>query len=1090
MIYKNQFTALEAHTFRPKQSVILEGVKSMKSLHRIIMAMLVLSISLTMPLWSGTTGKIDGTLTDKSSGEPLVGANIIIMGTSLGTVSDINGQYTVLSVPPGTYKVQVSFIGYNKIIVNDVRVFIDQTTRMDVALEQQAIEVGETIITAERNIIKKDVATSVASISDKEISSLPITSVAGILNMQAGVGIDSKDFFIRGSGSDQSLFMVDGVTMRDPRNNQALFRVPLNSIKEISIERGGFNAEYGQVQAGIVNVVTNEGDKKTYSGSLTIKASPPATKYYSEHGIPGVQDHNSYWLRPYFDPAVCWTGTTTPESQGGWDKYTIKQYGTFEGWNSVSQRLCTDNDPTNDLTPIGAQRAFLYETRKNIPNNQPDYNIDGAFGGPVPFIASALGNLRFFFSYRGERDMLIFPSTLPDYRDQDMRLVLNSDISSSMRLQITGGYGTMATMSANYSYPHYLTTPGDLVGETGTSLFYVFTDEAFSRTDISYKSAAAKLTQTLGTNTYYEVSVEHLSRQYYTRPTTARDTSILTEVLPGFFETSAPYGYDPYSSGRTGVVLGGGGGQVSMARDNSTAGSTTLKVDLTSQVNFSNLVKFGGEFNYNDLDLDYGFIDFTSEGKSYSTRVQTRDFPIKAALYAQDKLETKGFTLNLGLRADYSNSRVMWWNTNPYDVSFVTNRYSNTLVYPMTDSKGQWQLSPRLGISHPITENSKLFFNYGHFKEMPQYETLFRVSRSADNSLAQLGDPNLTLAKTISYELGYDHLLFEDLLFQVTAYYRDINYQQNTTKYQTRNKLTYDLTTSTSYSDIRGVEITMRKSTGRWFSGFINYTYQVSSNGNFGEQKQFEDPVEQANYNANTINLYQTKSIPTPNAKANLSFYTPNDFGPIFAGNDIFGNWRIDLLLNWKAGDWKTYNPQNISGTVNNVQVVDYFDGTIRISKSISIHRFSLQMFLDINNLFNSLRLYNRDDQNYQESLHLPKSPAYSNIPGDDRFGDYRTPGVGWQPEVYQAEIQHKDGTFVNAPDDTHAFFYEGNTGKYWRVVKDQTTSVRSWAQVDQATIDKVNRDKAYIQMPNPSTFWFLNPRAIFVGVRFSLDLD
>ena len=98
-----------------------------------------------MPLWSGTTGKIDGTLTDKSSGEPLIGANIVIMGTSLGTVSDINGQYTVLSVPPGTYKVQISFIGYKKIIVNDVRVFIDQTTRMDVALEQQAIEVGETV---------------------------------------------------------------------------------------------------------------------------------------------------------------------------------------------------------------------------------------------------------------------------------------------------------------------------------------------------------------------------------------------------------------------------------------------------------------------------------------------------------------------------------------------------------------------------------------------------------------------------------------------------------------------------------------------------------------------------------------------------------------------------------------------------------------------------------------------------------------------------------------------------------------------------------------------------------------------------------
>jgi outer membrane receptor protein involved in Fe transport len=994
-------------------------------------------------------------------------------------------------VPPGTYDLQISYIGYRKVTIQNLRVNIDQTARYDIQLESQAIEVNVLVVVGDRMTIKKDVATSVASVSDKEITSLPIASVADVLGMQAGIGISNggKDFYIRGSGSDQSLFMVDGATMRDPRNNQALFRVPLNSIKEISVERGGFNAEYGHVQAGIVNVVTNEGDNQAYSGGLTIKLTPPATKYYSGHGIPGIQDHNSYWLRPYFDPAVCWTGTTTPESQGGWDKYTIQQFGTFEGWNSVSQRLCTDNDPSNDLTPIGAQRAFLYETRKDVPNDQPDYNIDAAFGGPVPFIGRTLGNLHFFFSYRGERDVLIFPSTLPDYRDHDMRLVLNSDISSTMRLHLNGGYGTMATMSANWSYPHYLTTPGDLAGETGTSLFNVFTDEAYSLTDINYKSASVKLIQTLGANTYYEISVEHLSRHYYTRPTAERDTSNLIEVLPGFFETSAPYGYAPSSIGRTGVVLGGGGGQVSMARDNSTAGSTTIKADYTSQVNFSNLVKFGCEFNYNDLDLDYGFIDFTSEGKSYSTRVQTRDFPIKGAIYAQDKLETEGFTLNIGLRADYSNSRVDWWNTNPYDVSFITNRYSNALIYPMKDSKGQWQISPRLGISHPITENSKLFFNYGHFKEMPQYETLFRVSRSADNSLRQLGDPNLTLAKTISYELGYDHLLLDNFLFQITAYYRDISYQQNTTTYQTRNKLTYDLTTSTSYSDIRGVEITVRKSTGRWFSGFLNYTYQVTSNGNFGEQKQYEDPVEQEKYNANTVNLYQTKPIPTPNAKANLGFYTPGDFGPAFAGHNIFGNWRLDLLLNWSAGGWTTYNPQNVSGIVNNVQFVDYFDGTMRISKTISIYRFSLQMFLDINNLFNSLRLFNPYDQKYQESLHLPKSLAYSNIPGDDRFGDYRSPGVDWQPEIYQAEIQHKDGTFINAPDDTQAFFYESNSGKYWHVVKDQA-GARSWAEVDQATIDKVNQDKAYIQMPNPSTFWFLNPRAFTVGIRLSMDLE
>src|SRR4030065_1284738 len=100
----------------------------------------------------------------------------------------------------------------------------------------------------------------------------------------------------------------------------------------------------------------------------------------------------------------------------------------------------------------------------------------------------------------------------------------------------------------------------------------------------------------------------------------------------------------------------------------------------------------------------------------------------------------------------------------------------------MKPSKPQWQLSPRLGISHPITENSKLFFNYGHFKQMPQYEALFRFDTRPDNSLVRIGDPNLTLAKTISYELGFDYLFPENILLQVTAFYRDISDQQSTTQ--------------------------------------------------------------------------------------------------------------------------------------------------------------------------------------------------------------------------------------------------------------------------------------------------------------------
>jgi outer membrane receptor protein involved in Fe transport len=136
------------------------------------------------------------------------------------------------------------------------------------------------------------VATSVVDVSDNEISQLPAVNVQDVISMQAGV----QRMAIRGGGAGEALFMLDGVTMRDPRNNQPVMKVALSTVKEISVERGGFNAEYGQVQSGIVKVVTYEGKRKGYSGSINVRFTPPAPKYYRGGGIPDVNDPTSYWL--------------------------------------------------------------------------------------------------------------------------------------------------------------------------------------------------------------------------------------------------------------------------------------------------------------------------------------------------------------------------------------------------------------------------------------------------------------------------------------------------------------------------------------------------------------------------------------------------------------------------------------------------------------------------------------------------------------------------------------------------------------------------------------------------------------------------
>ena len=264
----------------------------MKQLNRVFVLILMLVFALVSQLWSGTTGKIAGTITDKATGEPLIGSNIIVIGTSLGAAADVNGQYSILYVPPGIYKVQISFIGYETVIVSDVRVNIDQTSRVDAILGQQTINAEEVVVLAERKTIKPDVATSVASMTEKEVEALPADNVITAIGLQAGVrggwagslGYAAQPSYesnytrgavsilsgisIRGGGGDNILFMVDGVTMRDPRNNDPSTNVALSSVQDISVERGGFNAEYGQVRSGVINVTTREGAKNGYFGNF------------------------------------------------------------------------------------------------------------------------------------------------------------------------------------------------------------------------------------------------------------------------------------------------------------------------------------------------------------------------------------------------------------------------------------------------------------------------------------------------------------------------------------------------------------------------------------------------------------------------------------------------------------------------------------------------------------------------------------------------------------------------------------------------------------------------------------------------------
>ena len=220
-------------------------------------------------LFAGTTGKISGRVTDKETGEPLIGANVMVDGTPLGAATDTDGNYFILQVSPGTYTVRFTMIGYKTLVMNDVRIRVDLTTTLNGKLDESTVGLDEVVVQAERPMIQTDVTYSQANISSEEVELLPVEEFEDVLALQAGVVTTGGEIHVRGGRGGEISYMVDGITVTDPYNSGIAVEIENNAIQELQFISGTFNAEYGQAMSGIVNIITKDGDYSKYSGSIS-----------------------------------------------------------------------------------------------------------------------------------------------------------------------------------------------------------------------------------------------------------------------------------------------------------------------------------------------------------------------------------------------------------------------------------------------------------------------------------------------------------------------------------------------------------------------------------------------------------------------------------------------------------------------------------------------------------------------------------------------------------------------------------------------------------------------------------------------------
>jgi outer membrane receptor for ferrienterochelin and colicin len=204
----------------------------------------------------GTTGILEGRITDKQTGHPLAGVNVSVLESSRGAATDTDGFYQINHIPAGAYDVRFSLLGYQPIIVKAVVILPDLRNKVNLALEASTIELNVVEVRAERPMIQADQAATAYSVGEAKLEKLPVSTVREVLSLQPGTTLEGN---VRGGKSTEVVFLVDGLPAQDLISGGLGGNIPKSSISGLTIYTGGFEAEYGNALAGVVNLITRTG---------------------------------------------------------------------------------------------------------------------------------------------------------------------------------------------------------------------------------------------------------------------------------------------------------------------------------------------------------------------------------------------------------------------------------------------------------------------------------------------------------------------------------------------------------------------------------------------------------------------------------------------------------------------------------------------------------------------------------------------------------------------------------------------------------------------------------------------------------------
>lgn len=963
----------------------------------VLILFLVFSI-VAVQLIAGTTGKITGQVVDDDSGEPLPGVNVVIVGTMFGAATDLKGEYIILNVAPGIYEIRATMIGYTAQKATNVKVSIDLTTHQNFRLSTTVLDVGEEVtIVADRPLILKDVTSSRSLIGAQEIQQMPVENPYQVLELQAGVVQGSGgEMHVRGGRSGEILYLVDGISVTDPYSSNMAITVENQAIQELEMVSGTFNAEYGQAMSGIVNMVTKEGSRH-YSGEIRSYIGD----YFSSHDdvFFNIDEIDPLTIQDYqasLSGPVPFTDNRLTFFTSG------RYYDTDSYYTGIRRYSPSDSNSYDGVDPAGwliqetGDGKFVPMSQYARLNNQWKlaYSLSPSMKITYNIFAETSQSLSYSHKY-------IFN---PDGRATSYHTAYNNILTWTHTLSARTFYSFKMSSFYNYGKSYAYEDPYDSR--------YVSDDRFDRASTYNYYMGGVSLghfyRSTLSNSYLFELTGQVNKIHQIKAGMQYRWNKLFLDSYSLILDNTT--NYKPEIPDVT-----------QLPHDKYTNYPRDFSIYLQDKIELLDMiVNVGIRFEYFDpnhhyltdsrdpnlwLPNKYTILDAAMGGDTVRVKLPIRINP-----------DTKEVTIidpNTGDPIGSQIDRLKVTDAVSGNPIYITNAVLVDTLYnqPITrgsinwfkNAKPKFQLSPRIGIAYPISATGVIHFSYGHFLQIPEYSYLFTnpefevVGGGSANTL--MGNADLEPQRTVSYEIGLQQQLSDNIAFDVTGFYKDIRNLLGTEIIKTYNGDMYARYINRDYGNVRGITFSLKKRYSNYISASLDYTYSVSEgnasdpNQTYYDQQNGREPEKQMiplNWDqSHTLNIWVTITDPK--------------------------KWGISLIGQYGSGLPYTATSQNLQGFqqlgttfMNSNRKPSRLNVDLKLNREIYYNNLQFSIFMYIYNLFD----IKNEDNVYSDTGRSTYSltPTYTtDRPGPNSISDYFI-----RPDYYSAPRSIRLGLAIN----------------------------------------------------------------------------